>query len=149
MNHTLCGAPESWSTKVTVVPEATVSDEGEKFSPVLAPCGMVTVAPTLVVDELVDWDVEVLVLEVAVVLVDVEFVVLLVREEVELLIVGGTVEEVEDVLVVLGVLGVEVARYTPTPIMMINTMTMAAPMVVDMPLSFRSNFIFSSLHLGA
>lgn len=51
---------------------------------------------------------EVLVLEVAVVLVDVEFVVLLVREEVELLIVGGTVEEVEDVLVVLGVLGVEV-----------------------------------------
>jgi hypothetical protein len=41
---TLWGAMPSWSKKVMVVPDVTVSDAGEKLLPEPAPCGMVTVA---------------------------------------------------------------------------------------------------------
>jgi len=37
VNHTLCGARESWSWKVTVVPDGTVTVEGSKFFPEPAP----------------------------------------------------------------------------------------------------------------
>jgi hypothetical protein len=41
----LCFATLSWSTKVIVVPGATLNVVGEKFVPDPAPCGIVIVAP--------------------------------------------------------------------------------------------------------
>jgi len=77
VNHTLCGARLSSSTKMTVVPAATVALWGEKFWPAPAPCGIVIVkvGPVLV-EVVVDVEDEV------VVLVDVVVLVLLVVDEV-------------------------------------------------------------------
>lgn len=88
VNQTLWGASESWSTKVIVVPAVIVIEEGSKFFPDAAPCGMITCSPVpvpvpvtvveldvAVVDEFLVDVVEIEVIVVDVVVVDDEMII--------------------------------------------------------------------------
>jgi hypothetical protein len=95
VHTTLCGALVSWSLKVTVVPEATVSVDGEKLRDVSepTPCGIAMVcAPP---DGADDDDAEEVVVVIAVVLLVLALVVELVVEDGGELLVVVELDEVD------------------------------------------------------
>ena len=153
VNHTLCGARESWSSKVTVVPDGTVTVEGSKFLPDPEPWGiMIIVAWALLVLDVELELVELVVEEDEVV----ELVVLLVLlvllvdvvEDVVLLLVLEVVEDVvmEDDCVVLVVVLVDgllpgLKMKYPAPATSITTITAATTAPVPIPYLWRSKFM--------
>ena len=129
VNHTLCGATLSWSSKVIVLftPTHTVIADGWKFSVIVSPtpCGMTTVtAPEAEVVDVVEVVVVVLVVEVV-------------------LVVGMLL-----VVLVVEVLEPGTKMKYAAPAMSITTITAAATAPAPIPLLFCSNFIPSNSPKG-